>query len=63
MRRLLTLVRECTTGVSAWSSVVFVYGVFDDPACWERLTPIPVVALVVLLFQAPPFAVTLNGPS
>ena len=49
--------------MSSSLEAVFVYGVLDDPACWNYLKPLPVVALALLLFQASPFAVSLNVPS
>ena len=49
--------------MSSSLEAVFVYGVFDEPTCWQYLTPLPVFAIAILLLQASPFAVSLNVPS
>jgi len=48
--------------MSSSLEAIFVYGVFDDPICWQKLTPLPVMATAILLIQLSPFAVGLNMP-
>ena len=46
--------------MSSSLEAIFVYGVFDDPACWQNLRPLPIIAIVIVILQASPFAVTVN---
>ncbi len=46
--------------MSSSLEAVFVYGVTDDPACWDNLKPLPIYLLAILILQNSPFAVGIN---